>query len=82
MIISPVRPRFFSVIMLPAFAETTPEYLAALKVKPDLDTANLGLGVLYARAGDRSSSKFYCQAALKSSDNDMRQQARECLSAK
>jgi len=62
--------------------EAKAQYLAALKAKPDLDTANLGLGVLYARAGDRSSSKFYCQAALKSSDNDIREQARECLNAK
>ena len=63
-------------------AEAKAQYLAALKAKPDLDTANLGLGVLLARAGDRPSSKFYCAAALKSSDNDIRQQARECLSAK
>jgi Flp pilus assembly protein TadD len=62
--------------------EAKAQYLAALKAKPDLDTANLGLGVLLARAGDRSSSKLYCEAALKSSDNDIRQQARECLSAK
>jgi Flp pilus assembly protein TadD len=59
--------------------EAKAQYLAALKVKPDLDTANLGLGVLYARAGDSSSSKYYCEAALKSSDNDIREQARECL---
>jgi Flp pilus assembly protein TadD len=59
--------------------EAKAQYMAALKAKPDLDTANLGLGVLLARAGDRSSSRFYCQAALKSGDNDIREQARECL---
>ncbi len=59
--------------------EAKVQYLAALKAKPDLDTANLGLGILLAHAGDRSSSKFYCEAALKSGDKDIREQARQCL---
>jgi hypothetical protein len=51
----------------------------ALKAKPDLDTANLGLGLLLARTGDRASSKAHCEAALKSSDSDIREQATQCL---
>jgi predicted CXXCH cytochrome family protein len=60
-------------------AEAKAQYLDALKARPDLDTANLGLGLLLARMGDRASSKSHCEAALKSSDSDIREQARQCL---
>jgi tetratricopeptide (TPR) repeat protein len=60
-------------------AEAKRQYEAALHVRPDLDTANLGLGLLLASAGDRAASESHCEIALKSSDSEIREQARQCL---
>jgi len=43
-------------------AEAKVQYLAALKAKSYLDTANLGLGFPLARSGDRASSKSHVRS--------------------
>ena len=60
--------------------EAKQQYDAALRLNPALDVANLGLGLLLARRGDFGGSKLHCEAAMKSTDAELREQAQTCLS--
>lgn len=48
--------------------EAKEQYGVAHRIDPNLDVANLGLGMISARNGDVVSSRNYCEAAARSND--------------
>jgi Flp pilus assembly protein TadD len=60
-------------------AEAGVQYAEALRLDPNLDVANVGMGMMLVREGNAMGGRNYCTEALRSSDSDIREEAAACL---
>jgi len=59
--------------------EAIHEYHEALRLNSNLDSANIGLGMVLVHQGNVIDGKAYCRAGLGSSDNSLVELANSCL---
>jgi Flp pilus assembly protein TadD len=59
--------------------EAIQEYREALRLNSNLDSANIGLGMVLVHQGNVIDGKAYCRAGLGSSDNSLVELANSCL---
>jgi predicted CXXCH cytochrome family protein len=60
-------------------AEAIREYREALRLNPNLNSANIGLGMALVHQGNVMDGKAYCRAGLRSSDKSLVELANSCL---